>query len=290
MQLTAPTSNHRKTTRLFTLFLGLCLVIGACLFYGWLHTESAIEQQRQRVVQLARRHPAPPLDQMAIAQLPSPVQRYFRFVFRRAAPSFHLVRMTMTGDFRRPQCTAFTNTSSQQTTAIGEPALVFSATTTLFPGFWARASDSYIAGNMEMRVKLMGLIAVVDQPDSPKLNESSLRRWLMESPLYPTALLPGGPVRWEALDHNHARAIVTAAGRETSLIARFREDGSLASFYAEEDGDLSTPYHGAGEQAERSNYRLVSGLMLPFDFVISRVARGQVHPFWRGRITSIRFE
>jgi len=73
------------------------------------------------------------------------------------------------------------------------------------------------------------------------------------------------------------------------MVATFRPDGSLESFDAEEDGDLSTPYHGSGERAVRSGYREVQGMMIPHRFEIARVAEGKVHPFWRGTIDTVRF-
>lgn len=103
------------------------------------------------------------------------------------------------------------------------------------------------------------------------------------------ALLPGGPVEWQPIDDRHARAVVSAYGFQAAMIATFRDDGSLAAFDAEEDGDLTTPYHGSGEHTVRSDYRLVEGVRIPMSFMIARAADGEIHPFWEGRITSIRF-
>jgi hypothetical protein len=74
---------------------------------------------------------------------------------------------------------------------------------------------------------------------------------------------------------------------EASLVASFREDGSLERFDAEQDGDLETPYHGSGEHVTRDDYRLVAGAMRPMGFVIARAAGGEIHPFWRGRVTAL---
>jgi len=143
---------------------------------------------------------------------------------------------------------------------------------------------------MLMKAKLLSTITVVDERETPELNQISLRRWLLESPLFPAALLPGGYVRWEPVDNTRARAIVTNAGLEASLVATFRDDGSLARFDAETDGDLNTPYHGSGEQVLRDDYRLVSGVMIPHSFTIARAAAGKTYPFWIGKVTSISFE
>jgi hypothetical protein len=40
----------------------------------------------------------------------------------------------------------------------------------------------------------------------------------------------------------------------------------------------------------RSNVQRVGAQMIPIDFTISRMAGGQLYPFWKGRVDSIRFE
>ncbi|MBU2704769.1 hypothetical protein KCM76_02180 [Zooshikella marina] len=271
-------------TLLSTLLLAACV-----LTFFYKVTESSISHYQMQIRDIAKETSAPNFNTSKLKELPEPVQHYFNFVFREPIPVASYVEMTMEGAFRRPQTTSFSPTTAEQTAAIKEPAFVFSATTVMFPGIWARAFDAFAKGKMDMKAKILSTITVVDEKETPELNKTSLQRWLLESPLYPTALLPGGPVQWEAINEQQARAIVSSDGLQASLIATFREDGSLASFQAETDGDLNTPYHGSGEQVLRSDYRLVSGMMIPHKFSIARIANGQSFPFWKGQITSITF-
>ncbi|MCW7540449.1 hypothetical protein OOT46_21720 [Aquabacterium sp. A7-Y] len=224
-----------------------------------------------------------------VSALPAPVQRFVRFTFPGPVPSFTHVELDMEGRFRRPKTTDFMPTTASQSVAVATPALVFAATTPILPGVWARAYDAYVDGRMEMKAKIMSAVAVVDEVSTPELDRISLRRWLLESPLYPMALLPGGPVRWEPVDEHRARAVVEYRGMTASLIATFGADGRLTRFDAEADGDLDTPYHGSGEHVARDDYQPVEGMMIPMKFVIARAAGGQVYPFWEGRVTRIRF-
>lgn len=225
----------------------------------------------------------------AWASLPAPVQRYFAYTFRGQAPRLAFVELQMEGEFRRPKTQVFTPTTAEQTVATGVPAMMFSATTEMLPGIWARAYDAYVDGRMEMKAKVLSAVTVVDEKSSPELDRISLRRWLLESALYPMALLPGGPVRWEAIDTHRARAVATYQGVTASMVASFDSLGRLQSMHAEADGDLQTPYHGSGEHVTRSDYQPVDGVMLPMSFVIARAAGGKIYPFWRGHITHIRF-
>ncbi|MEM1286139.1 MAG: DUF6544 family protein [Pseudomonadota bacterium] len=226
-----------------------------------------------------------------IAGLPVPVQRYFRFVFPQGMPDgLSYVEMEMEGMFRRPLTEGFAPTTGRQVIDLAEPNLVFSADTTIVWPLWAIAYDSYTDGEMEMKARVLSTLTVVDEVSTPSLNRTSLRRWLLESPVYPMALLPGGPVRWEPVDDNRARAIVSAFGEQASLVATFDERGALTRFDAEQDGDLTTPYHGSGEHVARGDYRMVQGMQLPHSFTIARAAGGEILPFWEARITSLRFE
>jgi hypothetical protein len=218
------------------------------------------------------------------------VAKYFEFVFRQAPRPILYAVMEMEGDFRRPLTESFYYTTASQTISPGRPALMFDARTPVFPGVWARVYDAFIDGRMEMKAKVFSALTVVDDKDVPVLNQVSLRRWLLESPLYPVALLPGGPVRWEPIDEHRAKAIAHAYGLEASMIAEFDADGRLIAFRAEEDGDLSTPWHGSGEYVHRGDYKLIDGMMIPMEFTIARASGGEIFPFWKGRIVSMEFE
>ena len=266
--------------------LGLTGWVGLSTF----GTEREIAAHEATVRAVAAALPAVVVSAADIAALPPPVRRYLAFALPGPVGPQHLVRIEAEGRFRRPKTEGFAATTATQTIAIGTPALMFAATTPIVPGIWARAYDFFADGRMRMKAKILSTLTVVDEAETEALNRTSLRRWLLESPLYPSALLPGGPVRWEAIDDGHARAVVSGFGLEASLVASFGPDGALTAFEAEEDGDLSTPYHGSGERAERSDYRSIAGMRIPHGFMIARKAGGRILPFWEGRITSIRHE
>ncbi|MCF8483337.1 MAG: hypothetical protein K9H25_23175, partial [Rhodospirillum sp.] len=206
--------------------VGLILPLSATaltIAYSDHQTEAAISAFEDQVRERGRTLPSPTPDPMTIATLPAPVQRYLAYALPDPSPKWRWLEAQMVGDFRRPRTEAFEPTSARQVIALGDPALTFSAVTPILPGVWARVYDAFVDGRMEMKAKLLSTVTIVDEKENPALNRISLRRWLLESPLYPMALLPGGPVRWEAIDDHHARAIVTADGLEASLVATFRE-------------------------------------------------------------------
>lgn len=252
-------------------------------------TEADIRAERERVVALAAGVEPVAYDAEAVASLPEPVRRWVAYTFPEPPPEVVWARVEMEGEFRRPQTDTFGPTTAEQVSAATTPAFVFSATTPVGPGIWARAYDAFGAGEMDMKARILSALTVVDEQETPELNRTSLRRWLLEAPLYPTAMLPGGRVRWEPVDDDRARAVVSQGGVEASLVATFRPDGSLERFDAGEDGDLTTPYHGSGEHVLREDYRPVDGVMIPHRFSIARAAGGQTFPFWEGEVASIEF-
>lgn len=272
------------TALVFTVAVGGFVAVQAS------RTESDIAAFEARVAAIGKSNLTPPIDATRISNLPEPVQRYLRFTFNGTAPAYAVVRLSASGDFRRPLTEGFGATTAHQVIAVGEPALMFSATTPVFPGVWARAYDFYAEGEMEMKAKILSTITVVDESQTPELNLISLRRWLLESALYPAALLPGGPVTWEAIDSRSARAVVTWGGLRATMVAHFDATGQMTHMVADADGDLGSPYHGSGEHVARSNYQQVGDQMIPMDFTISRMAGGKLYPFWKGSIDAIKFE
>lgn len=266
--------------------LGTALAVAAI---GWAYSdmEREIAGLHQRVASAAARENTPAAAQWQ--NLPPPVKRYLDFTFPTGPTGHTLVDMRMQGEFRRPRSRDFSPMTAHQSAASAIPALAFDATTAMMAGTWARAYDVFVDGRMEMKARVLSALTVVDEHSSPVLDRISLRRWLMESPMYPQALLPGGIVTWEAVDEHSARAVARYRDIEARLIARFGENGELLSFEAEEDGDLYTPYHGSGEYSARRDYRLVDGVRIPMSFTFSRRGGGKTYPFWEGRITRIEF-
>ncbi len=273
----------------YTALLAVFVAVGIVLFQSQ-RTERDIDAFEARVASLGTAAPGPAFNASAIARLPEPVQRYFKFTFPDQSPGHSVVRLSAEGDFRRPLTETFHPTTAEQVIAIGVPALMFSATTPVFPGVWARAYDFFADGEMEMKAKILSTLTVVNEPGTPELNRISLRRWLLESALYPQALLPGGVVTWQPVDSNSARAVISLGDMRATMVAHFDSEGRMFQMVAEEEGDLSTPYHGSGEHVTRSDYQLVGGQMIPMRFTISRASGGKIYPFWDGRISSISYQ
>lgn len=250
-------------------------------------TQSEVDALREAVGREAAAHPPAWPEASGVGALPPPVRRWVAYTFPSGPVVCVRADVAMQGRFRRPRTESFSDTTARQRIAGGVPALVFDAITPVAGPVWARAFDGYVGGHMVMKARLLSAVTVVDEQSTPALDRSSLRRWLLEAAVCPTALLPGGPVTWEAVDDDHARARVRHGGLQASLLGTFDAGGRLRQFDAEEDGDLGLPYHGSGERVTRDDEREVQGMLVPHRFVVSRVAGGRALPFWEGRIVSL---
>lgn len=247
-----------------------------------------------RAVQETSTRSASSFGSTEVAGLPPPVDRYMRFAFQDRQPRMlHGVRMAQSGKFRRPGATGWGAMEAEQYVSASEPAFVFAATTDLVPGLWADAMDSYVGGHMRMRVNILSAFPIVEE-DGGLLDHVSLMRFFIEAALFPSALLPNKHLRWEAIDDDHARAIIS--GRSGERIGAYRvsfdQAGRLKRMVSEQDGDAATAgrFHGAGEVVTRDDYRPVNGIMIPHSFEISRRIDGQEFPFWSGLVTRLDFQ
>ncbi len=289
-------SLFKRSAQVTGTVLGLGVVaLAALVWNGQRETERDIAAHHQRVTQAQRATQA--TNPQTLAALPAPVQRYLAFTFGDALNQTGgiqpvVMHNNMEGQFRRPLTEDFNFTTASQTANSATPALMFDANTPMLGVLWARAYDAYVNGKMEMKAKVVSTVEVVheDEFTSPELNLISLRRWLLESPTYPHALLPGGQVTWEAIDDHSARAVAHLGEQHIGVIARFSPEGAMISMEAETDGDLTTPYHGSGEHVARSDWQEIQGVRVPMGFRISRMAAGKIYPFWEGRITHLQFD
>lgn len=284
--------SRRRRIALWTVGSLAAVSAAAAALIAWnvaaLEAEIAGHAAAVEAVAAAARPAGPPAE--ALAALPPPVQRYFAFAFPDGIPPLRAVHMTMSGTFRRPGATDFAPMTAHQVASPAVPAFVFWGTTWVGPGLWAVAMDSYVDGRMRMIAKVLSTITVVDARGERALDDVSRMRFLLEGPLFPTALLPGPHLRWQAIDDTTARLAAMRDGREVGAYrVSFGPDGRILRYDLDAaDGSANGRYHGAGDVAVRGDYANVDGVMLPMSFSIARRLNGVEQPFWTGRIDSIR--
>jgi hypothetical protein len=199
--------------------------------------------------------------------LPPPLQRYFRAVLTDGQPIIAAATIEMTGTMNMSatgeQWKPFT---SRQRVVTRRPGFLWDAQVSMFPGLPAHVEDSYIAGHGRLIAKVLGLFTVADSQGEGEIARGEFMRYFAESPWYPTALLPGQGVRWEAVDDTSAKATLIDGPITLTLLFRFNDAGLIASVRAEargarpgEDGVMvMLPWDCA-----LSDYRPQGGMLIP---------------------------
>lgn len=222
--------------------------------------------------------------------LPEPVARYFAFALTPGQPLVRSARVRHEGTFRSGRDAPWSPFTSAEHFQAEPPGFVWDARIRMAPLVAVRVRDRYSGGVGAMFGKLGGLVPVVDERGSPEMASGALHRYLAEAVWFPTRLLPGAGLVWEAVDRTTARATLTDAGTTVSLAFTFGAGGEVIRVYTPErfrdvDGvGVPTPWMGRFEE-----YRRIDGMMIPVAGEVAWVLPDGPMPYWRGRIVDIAY-
>lgn len=231
-------------------------------------------------------------DPDVVRALPEPVRRYLHAVLPAAPRIVAAARFTHEGQFdmgkSTPDWRPFT---SDQMAVIRPPGFDWDARVRLAPGLTAFVHDAYAAGEGILHAELLALIMVADLRGPPHAAAAELMRYLAETAWYPTALLLGQGVRWEAIDDQRARGTLTDGATTVSLDFHFDGEGLLAAVkaparYRGEEGGVArfAPWEG-----RFWSYAVRDGMRIPLEAEVAWADPDGPRPYWRGRITGIRY-
>jgi uncharacterized protein DUF6920 len=180
---------------------------------------------------------------------------------------------------------------SRQRVVTRRPGFVWDGRIAMLPGLTAHVHDAYVNGEGILHASIAGLFTVADLRGTMDVAQGELMRFFAEAAWYPTALLPSRGVRWQAVDDRSARASLTDGALSLTLLFRFGEDGLLQSARAEARARsvgksvVMTPWEG-----RYSNYQDRDGMRVPLTSEAAWLTPDGRKPYWRGTITSLRYE
>ena len=274
------------------LLVVLALVVALALAYGnrrWL----SARHQLGASLEAARLPFATKVFSAAqLAGLPLPVQGYLRAAIVDGSRLVAGVALEQTGTFNQSETIpAWRPFRATQRVVTRRPGYFWDARIWMWPGVPVRVRDAYVAGEGILQAAVFGLFPVANLRDTGELAKGDLMRYLAEAAWYPTALLPGQGVRWDAVDDHSARATLTDGGIAASLLFRFTVDHQIASVRAEARGRMvgavvtSMPWEG-----RFWNYAVRNGMRVPLEGEVAWIHPEGAKPYWRGRITRLDHE
>ena len=275
---------------------GLLVVAASGIAWGSWHWEQGTKAIRARLEAARVTSPALTLPSRYSAGeldgLPAPVQRYFRAVLKDGQPIIAAASIEQKGTFNMSETAqAWKPFTAMQRVITQRPGFDWDARIMMFPGVAVHIHDAYVARSGMLHGAVLGLIPVVNMPDSPELQQGEFMRYFMEALWYPTALLPSQGVRWEALDDKSARATMTDGAVTLTLTFGFQDDGLIGSARAESRGRLVNGVpSGAPWQGRFWNYAIRDGMKVPLEGEVAWVMPDGLKPYYRGKLTALSFE
>ena len=166
-----------------------------------------------------------------LRNLPAPVQKWLRHSGVVGREQILAVTLEQDGKMRlKPDQKEWISTRAAQIFTTENPAFTWNVHMKMF-GLPVLGRDAFSQGKGEMRITLAGTIPLVDVKDQPKLNISTIQRYLGEISWFPSAALHPA-ITWEAIDELSAKATMTMGDTTGSAIFHFKEDGDLEKFVA----------------------------------------------------------
>jgi hypothetical protein len=156
-----------------------------------------------------------------IIGLPEPVQRYFKHVLKEGQPFISSVRFSHNGQFKPGLAKDWVNIKGEQYVTTEKPGFIWKGTTSMFT-----ARDMYIADKGRLIVSIFSIIDIVDGKGE-KYDQGELIRWLGESVLYPTNLLPGERLQWSAINSQSAKLTFNYGALSLFYLVTFNDAGEI---------------------------------------------------------------
>jgi hypothetical protein len=281
---------------MLNVILGTSIVLTTLLMVAALVGRRAWQSETQRLhAQLdAGRVPTTHtmVDFRELDALPGPVQRYFRTVLTDGQPVIASARFAHRGSFNMGEkVDQWKPFVSDQQIIAQRPGFDWSARIALFPGVPVRVHDAYITGVGMLHVSLLGVVSLANLKDEIDMAAGELMRFLAEAAWYPTALLPNENVTWQVVDDRAARVALRDRALTVTLLFAFNDEHLIESMRADArtrivNGQLvKTAWQG-----RFWNYQQVDGMQVPADGEVAWLLDTGPKPYWRGHLTSVRYQ
>jgi hypothetical protein len=213
--------------------------------------------------------------------LPAPVQRYFKHVLKDGQAYISYARIKHNGQFKTNIDKGWTNITGEQYATTEKPGFIWKGCTSMFV-----ARDMYISDKGRLIVSLFSLYNIVDA-QGDQYNQGELLRWLGESILYPTNLLPNPQLQWLTINDKTAKLIYSYKGLSLFFKITFNEIGEITEMETKrymDEKNLETWIIKA------TNYKQLNNILIPTNFeVIWRLEKGDFS-YAKFNVTEVEYD
>ncbi|PXW92425.1 hypothetical protein DES38_1023 [Streptohalobacillus salinus] len=252
--------------------------------------EAMVKEEKAQLLNETVTERRPVIDETKLEQLPPIVKQWLINTGIIGKPFIRTVELKQTGTMKlKPNQEKPYYPVAEQVINVTEPGYLWSVDLQMMPVISTTGRDYFYRGNGEMLIRLGHLFAVVDEQQNEKINESSMHRFLLELPWYPTAALETY-MNWTAVDDETAEATLNYNGQTVSAIFHFNTDAELE--YVE-----AMRYKDTGPEAERqrcfgeiNSYTTVDGLRIPNQIAITWDLEGELFTWYELNAEAFQFD
>jgi len=274
------------------LLFALLIVASVFVVKNNLQLTASNAQQVQKLWQGANDDPPAAFEQAQVVSLPPPVQGYLLKVLPEGMPLARRIRLQQHGIFNagktKPQWLPL-QASVHITTQ--PPGMVWQARLSIAPPLYIRVLDYYRQGDGGLSGSVLGTISVIGATPATELDQGELMTWLAEAVWYPTALLPGNGVSWEAIDDQSARATVDDGHNRVSLDFHFNNSDEVVRVDTKARArEVEGRYELLPWSCHYRDYETMDGVLTPKEGeVVWHLPTGE-WPYIRARVDSLAYD
>ncbi|MCP8970127.1 DUF6920 family protein [Ectobacillus ponti] len=225
-----------------------------------------------------------------LQELPAPVQRWLQAIGLVGRRSIRSVHLRQHGWMKlKPEQKKWTEAVAEQYTTTAVPAFLWQARMKFLPFLHVSGRDLFQGGHGSMIIQLASLLPVARVSHNAKVDQSSLQRYLMELPWYPSAALQPY-ITWEGIDHTSAKATMTYNDVSGSATFLFSEAGELQEIHAwryKDSDEQAVPMECVGAVREQ---KVMDGIRVPTKLDISWLLPQGPFTWYRLEISGLAYK
>ncbi|MEO8173876.1 MAG: DUF6544 family protein [Sediminibacterium sp.] len=250
------------------ILLSLPALVIAIFIAGKLFLAVQFKKEVRQLFSLSKNSSAKNFQHSQLKDLPEPVKRYFKHILKEGQAYISYARMKHRGQFRTGEKKEWMNIKGEQYATTETPGFIWKGSTSLFS-----ARDMYIANKGKLIVSIFSLFRVA-KAERERYNQGELLRWLGESVLYPTNLLPNYRLKWLPIDQHSAKLIFNYQRLSLYFIVTFNDVGEITQ--------METKRYMDGARLETwiisaTNYQEMNNILIPVNFEVTwRLPEGDV--------------
>jgi len=223
-------------------------------------------------------------------ELPATLQAYFKKVLPEKQPYIYFIELKQKAFLRmKEDSDEWHPLEAKQYFTTNPPGFIWDAKIKMASFVSVRALDMYKNGLGSFRGKLLSTFTVAEAKDAKELDTAELIRFLGESIWFPTALLPGKNLQWQAIDDHSAVAFLKDMGNKVKVVFHFNDVNEIYKVTTERYRSVGDSFQLTKWTGYFSNYKKMNGILIPTKARVEWNLPEGAFEYWKGEITEIKF-